>query len=184
MPAASFHTIACCPSGILSQANPPGLCTPTPLQVLALRQEKAELLGFKNFADVSMASKVRPSKTGCCSQHAPVPTPSPPIIHVHHPCSLWPLPTPPLTPCRWPPWRRRRSCWSSCGAPATTPPRATCRCEGGAAGCACWMRLLAADGYLHITLCGHPFYLPQPRLACRTSRSLRRSRASLRTCSR
>lgn len=31
---------------------------PAAPQVLALRQEKAELLGFKNFAEVSMASKV------------------------------------------------------------------------------------------------------------------------------
>jgi hypothetical protein len=29
------------------------------LQVLQLRQEKAALLGFKNFAELSMASKVR-----------------------------------------------------------------------------------------------------------------------------
>lgn len=37
----------------------PDLPPTTVLQVLALRQEKAELLGFNNFAEVSMASKVR-----------------------------------------------------------------------------------------------------------------------------
>lgn len=34
--------------------------TPIIEQVLKLRQEKAQLLGFQNFADLSMASKVRP----------------------------------------------------------------------------------------------------------------------------
>lgn len=33
-------------------------CTPCQVQVLTLRQEKAELLGFSNFAELSMASKV------------------------------------------------------------------------------------------------------------------------------
>jgi oligopeptidase A len=33
--------------------------TPIIDKVLALRQEKAQLLGFKNYAELSMASKVR-----------------------------------------------------------------------------------------------------------------------------
>jgi Zn-dependent oligopeptidase len=32
--------------------------------VLKLRNEKAELLGFKNFAELSMASKVRGARKG------------------------------------------------------------------------------------------------------------------------
>lgn len=48
---------------LLAQVSPcmdfPDLPPTTAVQVLALRQEKAELLGFNNFAEVSMASKVR-----------------------------------------------------------------------------------------------------------------------------
>jgi oligopeptidase A len=47
--------------------------TPIIDKVLALRQEKAELLGFKNFADVSMASKVG-AGTAVPSVPAGVPT--------------------------------------------------------------------------------------------------------------
>jgi hypothetical protein len=34
-------------------------CVPVPAQVLGLRQEKAKILGFDNFSQLSMASKVR-----------------------------------------------------------------------------------------------------------------------------
>ncbi len=60
-----LHTTACfhaVPPSFSLVATPPGPCHLEPSQVLALRQEKAELLGFKNFADVSMASKVRSCK--------------------------------------------------------------------------------------------------------------------------
>ena len=40
-----------------------------PSQVLSLRREKAELLGFKNFAEVSMASKAS-DRTGITQQLA------------------------------------------------------------------------------------------------------------------
>lgn len=124
-------------------------------QVLALRQEKAELLGFKHFADVSMASKVCPLGVGAMLSRAAnwggglMPRRGPCLsasnsflhqpVHCMHACSECtpaasnphvPPTLPPALPrpCRrWPHWRRLRSCWSSCGAPVMTPLRATCR---------------------------------------------------------
>jgi len=84
--------------------------TPIINKVLALRGEKAKLLGFENFAELSMASKVRLSPLGwlaggglrtltgwgvlLCSTGASHPSPP-------HPQTL--PPTPPNKTTRWPP---------------------------------------------------------------------------------
>lgn len=93
-------------------------------------------------------------------------------------------------PCRWPRWKRRRSCWSSCAAPAMTQPCATCRQAGREAVSQAGRRRSLgttdtggspSDPTLSPPFHSHDFYYIA---FCRTSRSLRRSRASPRSCSR
>jgi len=141
------------PPAPLARSPPLALLTPPPLQILALRGEKAKILGFKNFSDLSMASKVR----GSCGNREGREGGSPPtLLHctgltvpvlvlncrtcqfctsrlcgvcfIVHPApkrALDCIPAAAVVVCvtRWPPLLVLRTCWRSCARTHTSQQR-------------------------------------------------------------